>query len=103
MSIVKEANHDILMIVKECLNNIVKHSKATQVLLSIKIINQGLTITIQDNGIGMDITKPKNGNGLRNLASRIQALGGKHEVKSTINAGTTFIFDIPLHAIVEHK
>lgn len=103
MSIVKEANHDILMIVKECLNNIVKHSKATQVLLSIKIINQGLIITIQDNGVGMEVTKHKNGNGLRNLTTRIQALGGKHEVKSTINAGTTFIFDIPLHAIVEHK
>ncbi len=103
INIIKEANHDILMIVKECLNNIVKHSKATQVLLSIKMMNQSLTITIQDNGIGMDVTKPKNGNGLRNLVARIQALGGKQEVKSTVNIGTTFIFDIPLHAIVRNK
>ncbi|MBL8205455.1 MAG: hypothetical protein JNM09_14555, partial [Blastocatellia bacterium] len=51
-----EAEMSIYRIVQECLNNVIKHAAATQVLVSISPVENELEIIIEDNGRGFDLT-----------------------------------------------
>lgn len=84
---------------QELINNIVKHSKATEASINITTYVDSLNFTIEDNGIGFDLktTKSKEGGyGLRTIEQRIEKLGGSLEVDSTPNRGTTIHLEIPL-------
>nr|WP_255723142.1 ATP-binding protein [Flavihumibacter fluminis] len=72
----------VYRIVQELLNNIVKHSKATQALVQVSQQNEVLSITIEDNGVGMQENKEMDGTGLQSLASRAKAMNGKIELES---------------------
>lgn len=72
----------VYRIVQELLNNIVKHSKATQALVQVSQQNEVLSITIEDNGVGMQENKGMDGTGLQSLASRAKAMNGKIELES---------------------
>jgi signal transduction histidine kinase len=61
----------VFRIVQELLNNIVKHSKATEAQASI-IIAKKMIIKIDDNGIGFNVKKLNKGFGLRNINYRVQ-------------------------------
>ena len=94
----KELNGDrrrnIFLCVKETLNNMLKHSGATE--LSIDILTNGmLTIRIHDNGRGIDLQKIRQfGNGLQNIKRRMESIGGNFEIKN--NNGTETILALPL-------
>jgi len=94
----KELNGDrrrnIFLCVKETLNNMLKHSGATE--LSIDILTNGtLTISIHDNGRGIDLQKIRQfGNGLQNIKRRMESIGGNFEIKN--NNGTETILALPL-------
>lgn len=84
----KESYRALLMIVKESLNNIVKHAKASVVDIRINIENQVFMLTISDNGVGMaDMHKP--GNGIRNMKTRIESVGGEFALNTQNRKGTT--------------
>jgi len=73
-------------IIQEALNNIVKHSKATEVLINIDFVNH-LTLTIADNGVGFSFDRNfKPGNGISNMRERTELLGGTFEIMQ--NNGT---------------
>ena len=72
----------IFRIVQEQLNNILKHSKATNVLIRLEVIAGTVKICIKDNGIGFDPTACKKGMGLRNIYNRIEYLGGTVHLKT---------------------
>ena len=58
---------------KEALNNILKHAKATEVTINLIRVEDGLTLYIQDNGEGIDFEKLRQfGNGLKNMKKRMQ-------------------------------
>ncbi len=76
------------LVFKEAVNNIIKHSRATRVDLSINRTNGMLVMDLQDNGIGFDTASPKEGNGLRNMKERARALGGEYTVTSDQGTGT---------------
>ncbi len=101
MSISADARRQILMLLKEALNNSVKHAKGNRVSLAISFQKESMLMTISDNGVGFDvnITSSATGNGLRNMAARIQSLGGKWTVHSEQNKGTHIQFEIPLGGI----
>ena len=88
---------NIFLLLKEVLNNIVKHSRATNVEIAINIENL-LQITIHDNGKGIpaDMLQSGNGNGLRNMQQRVKDLQGTMEVKN--QEGTTVRFFLPAGA-----
>src|SRR5208337_3934043 len=44
--------HNVFLVVKEALQNIVKHARATEVWLRIRATSQGLSMVIEDNGTG---------------------------------------------------
>ncbi len=93
------ARRNLFLSVKESLHNIVKHAQASQVNIEISM-DEHLKICIRDNGIGMTQNTPQKtvgGNGLRNMRSRIESMGGTIEI--TTNNGTQISFKIPLTVI----
>lgn len=79
-----EVRHHLFQTVKEVLNNIVKHSAATQAWLEIKAVEAGLLISIRDNGHGFDLeTAMKKGrHGLSALRKRVEAINGQLRITS---------------------
>lgn len=74
-----EQKRSLYLVVKEAVNNTIKHAKATTVSIKMNF-EQGIAIQIQDNGIGFnDSTKTKtgSGNGLSNMKSRMEEIDGK--------------------------
>ena len=70
-----EIRRNVFLVVKEALNNILKHSKATEVNITLVRAQDGLTLYIQDNGTGIDLNKLRQfGNGLKNMKKRMEAI-----------------------------
>ena len=79
---------NLLMAIKETINNAVKYSGATELLLQIQRLNQGLVVVVQDNGRGFDPAAGKPGrNGLANMTQRMSELGGECRVISQSGQG----------------
>jgi signal transduction histidine kinase len=88
---------NLLMAIKETLNNAVKYSEATELLLQIHRQNQGLVVMVQDNGRGFDpATARPGGNGLSNMTQRMTELGGECRVMSQPGQGCRIEFRVPL-------
>lgn len=91
-----EFRRNVFLTIKEALHNVVKHSQATEITLSINI-NHKLSISLKDNGTGFDNTNIRPfSNGLINMHSRVKEIGGKIEI--TNRNGTLVSFSIPLKA-----
>ncbi|RYU96816.1 sensor histidine kinase [Emticicia agri] len=84
---------NLYLFFKEAINNIAKHSEATEVQLDFRLISSAFgkhgKLTIKDNGRGFDTKDTHQGNGLLNFRKRAETLGGKVEICSTIGKGTT--------------
>lgn len=90
-----EQRHSIYMAVKEALNNIVKHSGATEVKFSIQVDRSVISISIEDNGRGFSNTAVgRFSNGLTNMRQRLQDVNGTAEITSVPKQGTTILFTI---------
>ena len=89
--------HNVFLVVKEALQNIVKHAHASEVWLRINTGPQELSISIEDNGCGFD-RPPMDAwaDGLRNMRHRLAEVGGECRVSSQINVGTTITMQLPL-------
>jgi signal transduction histidine kinase/ligand-binding sensor domain-containing protein len=86
-------------IVQECLNNILKHSGATEVALNIVVDAGELALTLRDNGRGFTLDEETlrcAGLGLQGIAERVRILGGRHAIKSAPGQGTTVMLRIAL-------
>jgi len=93
--------HDLLMAVKETLNNIVRHAAATEVEFRMALADQQLEIDIADNGKGITEGTPSGGHGLKNLSVRLQKLGGGVVVELRRTGGTMVKIRLPLTAFAE--
>ena len=74
-----EVRRNVFLVIKEALNNILKHSGATEVSITLKREirkeRNGLTLYIQDNGAGIDFDKLRRfGNGLINMKKRMEVM-----------------------------
>ena len=77
----------------EALANIVKHAGASSAIVRTVRRNGLLVVEVEDDGIGGAIAA--NGSGLRGLADRVEALGGRFRVESPVNGGTRIVGEIP--------
>ena len=93
--------HDLLMAMKETLNNIVRHAEATEVEFYMAVAGGDLEIGIADNGKGFE--GGGDGHGLKNLSARLLKLGGTCAVESCIGGGTTVKIRLPLAGPAETK
>ncbi len=82
----------LFLLFKEAINNSLKYSNCSEMILEILAKNKILTITFNDNGKGFDLAKKNNGNGLLNMKERAKNIGGEVEITSKINKGTTIKF-----------
>jgi signal transduction histidine kinase len=95
----KEAEINIFRIIQECLNNISKHSKATQAAVSITHSGEYVEFLIRDNGTGIVNQNGESGMGLIGIKERVNFLNGKLEIGNNEPKGTSvrIIVDNILH------
>jgi signal transduction histidine kinase len=96
-SLVQQKKLIIYRMIQECLQNIIKHSKATRMDLSFRYEKEKLKITIADNGQGFDksLVKYRGGLGLNNISNRAKLIGGSATIDSTPGEGTTITIISP--------
>jgi signal transduction histidine kinase len=80
-------------VVSEALTNVVKYAQASQATVRLERANGRVLVEVADDGVGG--AQPGRGSGLRGLADRISALGGRFEVDSAPGSGTTVRASIP--------
>jgi signal transduction histidine kinase len=85
-----EKRHNVLLVVKEALNNIVKHAGARHVHLRVALERGRLQVAIADDGRGFDpATVAATANGLANMRQRLAAISGSIVIESEPGRGTT--------------
>jgi signal transduction histidine kinase len=92
------ARKNILLIIKEAMNNIAKYSKAREADLQINIENGDCIIRISDDGAGFDTAHPNEGNGLKNMEQRTRELKGTFAIQSSPGKGVIIKCVIPVNA-----
>lgn len=88
----------IYRIVQELVHNIIKHANASIGLVQISCKDELLTVTVEDNGSGIDPNKIRDGIGMVNLKERVKILNGYLDI-NTGSSGTAIYleFDITKH------
>ncbi len=93
--ILSEVRHDVMLAVREVLNNSVRHGRPREVLLRVAVVGNSLNLVIQDDGCGFDSNRIK-GNGLVNLEHRMRKLKGFCQIHSSLQGGTRVMLQLPL-------
>ena len=96
-SINKNTESVLYRVLQECVNNVVKHSGASNLDIALIKDESGINATIEDNGKGFDTTDTKkfDGIGLDNMQKRISFLKGTIEWQSSPGAGTLVAIYVP--------
>ncbi len=94
-----EVRKNILLIVKEAINNIAKYSGAINALVSLKQQNETVLLTISDNGKGYAVENIPKGNGLNNIQHRCKQLEGTCIIKPIVGNGVTVVCSFPMTKI----
>ncbi|MDB6028653.1 MAG: hypothetical protein JWM68_4876, partial [Verrucomicrobiales bacterium] len=93
-----EVRHNIFLVIKEALHNVVRHAEATEVWIRLSVEADVFTVQIEDNGKGFR-GSPANvatSDGLENMPKRLESLGGKFSLQSEPGKGTRIRFQIPI-------
>ena len=93
----KHTSTAIFRIFQEGLTNVAKHSSATNVVISLKVIDDKLLLEIKDNGTGIDKNKLRapTSTGLLGIRERVMALNGSFEIQSENDQGTRLLVFVP--------
>ena len=92
----QEITTTVYRIVQEALTNMIKHSQATDVKISLQLVANYLKVQVKDNGAGFDLRENTTGFGLQGMRERTTALGGKFNLVSTPGMGCQITAIIPL-------
>jgi len=89
----------LFRICQESLTNIARHAGATNVMIHLHSNSNGLTLSITDDGRGLDGQNPKNGKtlGLLGMKERALMMGGTLTINTSPGKGLTLTVDLPLH------
>lgn len=88
--------HDFFIVVKETLNNVVKHAGARSVTLKVEVTAGVLRVIVTDDGCGFAVgSEPDDSNGIRNLRERMAEAGGTYQIESSVGAGTRVVVELP--------
>lgn len=86
----------VYRIIQELINNIIKHSGATEALVQLQQEAKKLIVTVEDNGKGFAHKDASKGIGLQNIESRLSLLKGKLEIDSAEAKGTSVYIELEL-------
>ncbi|MFQ3568135.1 MAG: ATP-binding protein, partial [Aggregatilineales bacterium] len=98
------AEMETIRIVQEALTNVRKHAQAAAVSVAVNASERYLSITICDNGIGLNLHQTERSHfGLATMRERAQKIGGTLTITSAPGAGTVIHVRIPLlEPLLEH-
>lgn len=94
----------LLRVTQEALNNVAKHAQASQVTVTLSYMGDAVTLDVNDNGLGFDVTAPRpapdnwqsGGYGLQAMEERVTSLNGELSVESEPGEGTTVALVLPV-------
>ena len=86
----------IYRIIQEFLSNVIKHAKASNMLIHIRDTETSLALILSDNGVGFDNSILKKGMGLKNIDSRIESINAFSKWKSKKGNGSRLIIILPI-------
>jgi signal transduction histidine kinase/ligand-binding sensor domain-containing protein len=91
LPLIAEVRHNLFMIVKEALHNVLKHAHASEVRLSLKLHEGFLELRVEDNGRGfkVDSVAGSQRRGLANMRHRMEAIGAALFIESCPGTGTS--------------
>ena len=87
---------DIVQLTREALSNVGRHAEATSVRVSLRRMDEGAALEVDDDGVGFEVAAPRTGMGLANLEDRVKSLGGTLAIESLVGEGTTVRASIPV-------
>jgi signal transduction histidine kinase len=87
----------------EAVQNAAKHSRASQVTVTVSSQDESVRLTVDDDGEGFDVPSAEPGAGLTNMRDRIDAAGGRLEMRSTPGVGTRVDVHVPLVHVPEQR
>lgn len=96
----KEITIFIYRIVNELLQNVIKHARATKIVLEVTQKSDKYFISVRDNGVGFEKEKQKrdkkdSGFGLLSIKERLESFNGRLFIQSELGKGTTATIEIP--------
>ena len=96
-----ESEINLYRVVQESVNNIIKHSEASRASIEVKRMEDGVTVTVRDDGRGFMVADDGHfgGFGLVGISERARMLGGKSRIQSTPGDGTVISVSIRLKGI----
>ncbi len=86
----------VVRLVQEALSNSVRHAGARRWWLRVGVDACGVTVTVEDDGVGISDIAPGEGRGLGNMRQRVAALGGAISIDRRGERGTRIVATIPL-------
>ncbi len=86
----------IFRIIQEQVNNILKHSKAAALKIELGRNMQSIYLSINDNGIGFDLSSQKKGIGLYNITSRVELFNGSISIHTAPTSGCAMHISFPI-------
>ncbi|KGK11948.1 histidine kinase [Vibrio navarrensis] len=90
----------LIQIIRELLNNVYKHAKASNVTLDLSMKENEVSLFIFDNGCGFSISQENSRYGLKIIGDRAQSLSGKWDILSSPGKGTEFYLTFPIYSRV---
>lgn len=92
----------VYRIVQELLNNIIKHSQATEAIVQLNHREGVLSITVEDNGVGFEMNEnSSNGIGIQSLLARVDAMNGKMEIDSKSDQGVSVYIELETTGLMQ--
>ncbi|MDF9827034.1 ligand-binding sensor domain-containing protein/signal transduction histidine kinase [Ereboglobus sp. PH5-10] len=98
LPVTPDVQHHLLAITKESLNNMLKHSGADCITIQLSTTGGNFCMRIDDNGRGFDTTAQPNrdGNGLKNMRTRMAEIDARIDITSQPGKGTQITVELPL-------
>lgn len=87
---------NVLLAVKEALNNVLRHSGASEVVVSVTWRRDEMRVGVRDDGRGFDPASVRAGDGLRNMEERAREAGGRLAVESRPGEGCRVLLQVPM-------
>ncbi len=84
----------IYLILKEALNNVIRHAGCSSVRFSCTLENRVFQLALMDDGKGFDVNSDVQGHGLQNMQSRAASIGAILRISSTAGDGTTLTLSL---------
>ena len=93
-----DVEREIYYVLREALTNVTRHAHASRVTIQLSQTEDRIEGSIEDNGVGADLSKQSNGTGIgmASMRDRIEKKGGGLEVRSSPGSGYRIGFSVPL-------